>query len=299
MRIKTKTIVYFPVLVCAFLYLTGCLKPNATPTSASTSTTPAGSSGGGAGSSPTSGAAGFQIITRASSTGSFDAATPPVSGGLSIRAARIYNLDGSLLTTSSGTYPTWFSQANVFLTSTRTSGGSPAYTGSDTPCAYFDSYTDNNPDSSGHYVIDGYALPTGVTSDIDQCAGVVATEATQLGLYVRLDRRFMSVTDKLQVIINARPIEEPVTAPSASACVTGGAFDAAACTNQYYTVTMRSAPGATAQPFYILFPSAKSLDLLSESVLLPIQIDTSLTTITIDRVKGGSIFYGITVIRIP
>src|SRR5689334_9114989 len=60
----------------------------------------------------------LQIITKADPTGSFDAANVPLAGGASVKAARIFNLDGSLITT--GNIPTWFSEARVFLTSTRT-----------------------------------------------------------------------------------------------------------------------------------------------------------------------------------
>lgn len=108
----------------------------------------------------------------------------------------------------------------------------------------------------------------------------------------------MDSSDKLQIIVKARPLDTPNTAPTSSTCTVSGFFDPAACTNQLYTVTMRTAPLSSAKPFYILFPSAKSLDLLSESVILPINIDTSITTISIDRVKGGAVFYGISVVRL-
>lgn len=248
--------------------------------------------------SNTSNVMAFQIITKASPSGSFDSPAVPAAGGISVKTQRLYNLDGSLITT--GNVPTWYADSRVFLTSTRTAGTanpvSPS--GSDTPCAYFDSFADNNPDTSGFYTIDGFN-PTapGVVSDIDQCAGTAAAELNQLGMYIRVDRRFMNPTDKLQIIVKAKPIEVPNTAPTSSSCVVGGFFDASACSNQLYTLTMRTAPGAAAKPFYILFPSAKALDLLSESVLLPIHIDTSITTISIDRVKGGAVFYGISVIR--
>jgi hypothetical protein len=238
----------------------------------------------------------FQIITQAGSSGSFDNAAVPVSGGLLVSATRLFNLDGSSI--ASGNLPAWFVQSQVMLTSTRTSAGTPTYNGDDTACAYFDLYSsDNNPDSSGFYTIDGYNTSTAAT-DIDQCAGTSASELAQLGAYFTVDRRFMNPTDKLEVIVKAKPIDAPNTAPTASTCVVGGYFDPSACVNTYYTVTMRSAPFASAQPFYILFPSAKAYDLLSETVLLPIQIDPSITTISVDRIKGGAILYGITVLRL-
>lgn len=240
----------------------------------------------------------FQVITKADpSTGSFDSTSVPVAGGVSVRARRLFFLDGTLIPT--GNFPTWFADARVFLTSTRTSGANPVSpSGSNTPCAYFDSFVDNNPDSSGFYTIDGYnATVSG--SDIDQCAGTAAAELNQTGIYVQVDRRFLSPTDKLMFIVKAKIIDDPNTAPTASTCVTSGFFDPSACSNQVYTLTMRTGPGAAAKPFYILFPSAKSLDLLSESVLIPMQINTNVTTISIDRVKGGAVFYGISIIRMP
>lgn len=237
-----------------------------------------------------------QIIPKADPTGSFDAVSVPLAGGTSVKASRYYDLTGSLITT--GNLPSWFVEARIFLTSTRTQGGSPTYSTSNTPCAYFDTTsTDNNPDSSGFYTIDGYNTDNG-NVDIDQCAGTAAAEQNQIGMYIRVDRRFMNSTDKLQLIVKAKPIDSPNTTVTPSSCVTAGFFDPSACANQLYTVSMRTSPGAATKPFYILFPSAKAYDLLSESVLLPINIDQSITTISIDRVKGGAIFYGLTVIRL-
>lgn len=239
----------------------------------------------------------FQIITRVGASGSFNSAVVPISGGVSLAAARLFDLNGTQI--SSTNVPAWFVSAHAFLTSTRTSAGSPTYAGADTACAYFDSYgTDNNPDSSGYYTIDGYNVTaTGVSSDIDQCAGTAAAELNQLGMYLQFDRRFMNSNDKLEIIIKAMPIDEPNTAPTASSCVVGGNFNAANCSNQVFTLTRRTSPGAAAKPFFNLFPSAKALDLLSESVLVPLADDTSITTLSIDRVKGGAVFYGITVIK--
>lgn len=293
-------------VVVAAALVSGCQQPSSGDGNASSSTSstpPSSSSSSGSGSTTTTTTStvnAVQILPKADPTGSFDAAAVPAAGGASVKASRLYNLNGSLLTTS--LIPTWFSEARVFLTSTRTSGANPASpSGSDTPCAYFDTSTaDNNPDTSGFYTVDGYysaTLSSGGT-DIDQCAGTAAAELNKLGMYIKIDRRFMNATDKLQIIVKAKPLDAPNTAPTASSCVVGGNFDASACVNQLFTLSLRTAPFAATKPFYILFPSAKSLDLLSESVLLPISIDTSITTISIDRVKGGAIFYGLTVIRI-
>ena len=100
------------------------------------------------------------------------------------------------------------------------------------------------------------------------------------------------------MFVKAKPLDEPNVAVQSSSCVVAGNFDPSSCVNQLFTLTMRTAPSAASKPFYILFPSAKALDLLSESVLLPINIDTSITTISIDRVKGGAIFYGLSIIRL-
>lgn len=238
----------------------------------------------------------IQIIPKADSTGSFDAVAVPPAGGSAVRAARIFALDGSQIPT--GNIPAWFGEARVFLTSSRTAGTANPVTPttSNTPCAYFDSYTDNNPDTNGYYTIDGFNSDT--TADVDQCAGAAATELNQLGMYVKVDRRFMNAGDRLQLIVKAKPIDQPNAAITPSSCVTGGYFDAAVCSNQLFTVSMRTAPLAPAKPFFFLFPTARALDLLSESVLLPISIDQSITTISIDRVKGGAIFYGFTLIRL-
>lgn len=290
----------------------GCQQPTSGSSTVSSSGSTSGATSSGSSSSGSSGSSSsstssttstvnaLQIITKADGTGSFDGAAVPAAGGITVKASRLYNLDGSLITSS--LIPTWFSEARVFLTSTRTSGSNPSTpTTSDTPCAYFDSFTgDNNPDSNGFYTVDGYyssTLATGGT-DIDQCAGTAAAELGKLAMYVKIDRRFMNTTDKLQIIVKAKPLDAPNTAPTVSSCVVGGNFDPSACVNQLFTLTMRTAPNAAAKPFYILFPSAKALDLLSESVLLPISIDTSITTISVDRVKGGAIFYGMTVVRL-
>ncbi|MBI2605701.1 MAG: hypothetical protein HYW49_06435 [Deltaproteobacteria bacterium] len=274
--------------------LTACQSDNTGSGTASSSSTASTTTSSSTTSVGYTGINAFQIIPKGDSTGSFDLAT---NTGTAVKAQRLYNLDGSQI--ASGNIPAWFSEARVFITSTRTSGGTPGYTGGDTGCAYFDTTsTDNNPDASAFYTIDGYN-GTATVADVDQCAGASASELNKLGLYVQIDRRFMNSTDKLQVIVKAKPIDAPNTAPSASSCVVGGYFDAGNCSNQYFTLTMRSAPYASAAPFYVLFPSAKATDLLSESVLLPIQIDTSITAISIDRVKGGAIFYGVTVVRLP
>lgn len=264
---------------------------------AATTATPTTGTATFAATSSSSGVAAVQIITKADSSGSFDAVSVPMAGGVSVRASRLWNLDGSMITT--GNVPSWFIEARAFLTSTRTSAGAPGSSGQlyDTPCAYFDNVTDVNPDTSGFYTIDGYNPSTGGT-DIDQCTGAAAAEQNQTGMYVRIDRRFMNASDKLQIIVKAKPIDEPNTAVTPSSCVTSGFFDPAACTNQLYTLSLRTTPGASTKPFYILFPSAKALDLLTESVLVPINIDQSISTISIDRVKGGALIYGITVIRL-
>ena len=286
------------------LLVSGCQQPTSGSGSASSGGTPSSSSGssntgGSTTTTSTSTIKALQVILKADATGSFDAAAVPAAGGASIKASRVYKLDGTLITTS--LVPTWFSEARAFLTSTRTSGANPVTPAtSNTPCSYFDTFNDNNPDTNGFYTVDGYyssTLATGGT-DIDQCAGTAAAELNQLGMYIKIDRRFMDATDKLQVIVKAKPLDAPNTAVTASSCVVGGFFDASACVNQLFTLTMRTAPAAASKPFYILFPSAKSLDLLSESVLLPINIDTSITTISIDRVKGGAVFYGLTIIRL-
>jgi hypothetical protein len=243
-----------------------------------------------------------QVITRADATASFDTVALPASGGASIKAVRYFNLDGSII--GAGLLPTWFREARLFLTTSRTAGtsnpGSSA-TDADTPCAYFDlAAGDNNPGGSGYYTIDGYNADASQTStDVDQCAGAAASEVAQLGMFLSVDRLFMNPTDKLQIILKAKPIDAPNTAPTPASCTVAGFFEPSACTNQLFTVTMRPAPAAPAKPFYLLFPSAKSLDLLSESVLVPLHVNPSITTISIDRVKGGAIFYGFTVIRLP
>jgi hypothetical protein len=288
------------LLFVSILFVTGCQQPDSATAAAAAagSASSSGSSGSSSGSTTTttsSGVSAIQLITKGDSTGSFDLAAVPVSGGTTVRAARYYNLDGSTISTIN--MPTWLRESRVFLTSTRTSGGIPTYTGSNTPCAYFDDDTDNNPETTGFYTIDGYTGST-ATTDIDQCAGTAASELGKLSIYVYMNRLFFNSTDRFQVIVKAKPLDSPNTSPTATSCVVGGYFDPSACSNVLYSVTMRTAPSAAAKPFYYLFPSAKSLDLLSESVLLPFNIDTSLTTISIDRVKGGAVFYGVTVIRL-
>lgn len=266
-----------------------------TPTSSFQPTS--GASGAGA-TTPVSSASvnAIQVIPKADNTGSFDLVSVPAAGGVSAKASRLYNLDGSLITTSN--LPTWFVEARAFITSTRTSSGATG-AGNNTPCAYFDNVSnDVNPDTDGFYTIDGYNTDNNI-ADIDQCAGTASSELNQLGMYVKLDRRFINPTDKFQIIVKAKPIDAPNTSILPSSCVTSGYFDASACANQLFTVSMRTAPTAPTKPFYILFPTAKAFDLLSESILIPTNIDQSITTISIDRVKGGAVFYGFTVIRLP
>lgn len=281
-------------VTAATMLTSGCFQPDSstTPAKSTRSTT----SGTTSTSTSSSGINAIQIITKGDSSGSFDNSIAPVSGGVGAKATRIFNLDGSLIST--GSIPAWYSESKVFLTSTRTTASAnPATPGtSDTPCSYFDSYNDNNPDTDGYYTIDGFN--PSVAADIDQCAGTAASELNQLGMYIKVDRRFMDSGDKFQLIVKAKPIDAPNTAPTASSCVVGGFFDGTACSNQLFTVSMRTAPYAATKPFYILFPSAKSLDLISESVLLPMNINSNWTTISIDRVKGGAVFYGVTLIKL-
>lgn len=292
--IKTSFSIYI-IAICGTLILGACNPTNvgsgdagitaSSSTSGSTTTSTAISSSISA----------IQIIPKTGSTGSFDNTSVPTSGGVAVKSQRIFALDGSQIAT--GNVPAWFSEASVFLTSTRTQAGTPGNTGSDTACAYFDTYSDNNPDSDGFYTIDGYN-GTNANPDIDQCAGTAASELNKLSFYIKVDRRFMSSTEKLQVIVKAKPIDAPNLTPTTSTCVTGGYFDAANCSNQYFAITMRTAPYAASQPFYVLFPSAKNTDLLSESILLPIHVDSGITTISIDRYKGGAVFYGFTILRL-
>lgn len=299
------------IAVFALVSLSGCFSSGqpvtataASSSSASTSTSSSTTSGTSSTDATTSSSISFtgtnavQIITKAnSSNGSFDSAAVPVAGGLPLLATRIFNLDGSQIAT--GSIPSWFAQAKIFLTSTRTTAGAPTYVGDDTPCAYFDSYsTDNNPDTSGFYTIDGAHDQNG-NVDTDQCAGTALSELNQLAFYFQVNRAAMNATDKLQIIVKAKLIDPPNTAPTVSTCVVGGNFDASNCTNTLYTISMRSAPAAVTKPFYIMFPSAKALDLLSESILLPLPINTNITTISIDRVKGGMVLYGVTIVRLP
>jgi hypothetical protein len=289
----------FSVALVATTLSLGCQQPNSSSQSGvingASSQNSAGSSAPSSSASSTSGLNAISIVTKADPSGSFDATSVPVAGGIAAKAQRLFNLDGSAIT--SGTVPAWFVESRLFLTSTRTSTGIASNVTSDTPCAYFDSYsTDINPDTSGYYTIDGYSPNSGST-DVDQCAGTAAAELNKVGLYINIDRRFMNATDKLQLIIKAKPLDSPNTAPTVSNCVTGGFFDAGACSNLYYTVTMRTAPYASAKPFFILFPSAKSMDLLSEQVLVPINNYSNIATISIDRVKGGVVLYGVSVIR--
>lgn len=266
-----------------------------------------------------SGPAAVQIVLATGASGSFSAGSVPSSGGTYVTATKVYDLNGNLITSPATTYPYWwFEGAGVFLTSTSTSyaGGGAGATTSDTddyqitPCAYFDSATDNNPESAGYYTIDGIltnpsslANPSGTNSaDIDQCAGITAGERAKLGFYVKLRRSTstsMGTSDKIQMIIKARPLTAPNTAPVPSSCIVGGFFDATACATAVFTLTMRTGLAAAAKPFYMLMPSAKSLDLVSESVILPVNIDTTLTHITVDRLKGGAVFYSIILVKVP
>lgn len=293
----------------AALALSGCLQP--TTGTATTGTTAIGYA-----TEPT-------IITTTSSTATnvvkivtaalatTDSFEPPTSVATPnfYAAKRFFDINGNAY--SSTTMPTWFVGAYVYLTKTRTSSpdGSVAASGSkeDTPCAYFDTYgTDNNPGNAGFYAIDGFYTSDSTTSpDIDQCAGATAAEQANLKLYFVIDRSKMNTNDKLNIIVTASPLDAPNTSPTPSGCVVGGMFDASACTNQLFTVTMRAGPTASApmgafmpaKPFFMLFPSAKALDLISESIYLPINAAPGISTISIDRVKGGAVFHNITIIR--
>ena len=255
------------------------------------------------------------IALRTGSSGSFDAASVAATGGTYSKVARSFDLNGNLIVTS-GYQNWWFDPANsgVYLTSTSTSypgGGSGATASSSankqvTPCAYFDSYDDNNPEANGSYTIDGIipnasSYTTSSVADIDQCAGITAGEKANLGMYFTIKRGSanMNSTDKLQIMIRARSLTPPNIAPVPSSCVVGGLLDPTACASTVFTVSMRTALGAAARPFFMFMPSAKSLDLISESILLPINIDPALTVITIDRLKGGAVFYDVKLVRIP
>ncbi len=248
--------------------------------------------------------------------GSFNAGSVPASGGTYVTAARVFDLAGNLITNHTSQYPSWwFQDAGVFLTSTSTSypGGGAGATSSNstdrelTPCAYFDSTDDNNPENTGYFTIDGImtnaaslsdATPT---ADIDQCAAITAAERAKMGLYVRIRRSGSSMgsSDKIQMIVKAKPLTPPNTAPVPTSCVVGGVFDATACATNVFTMAMRTAITAAARPFYMLMPSAKALDLISESVLLPVNIDSSITALTVDRLKGGAVFYSIILVKVP
>lgn len=306
------------ILAAVFTVFTGCQSQGrniATPASTAdalgntpTTTTPTPTN-----SSTASGPNVAQIIMATGSTASFDAASVPTSGGTYNYAKRFYDLKGNLISSTSNWWLTATNGVGVFLTSTSTSypgGGTGATTSTNgsryrTPCAYFDIYDDNNPESSGYYTIDGLTTnPPSLsdstpTADIDQCAGITNTEKSKLGIFMTINRSYLNSTDKLQVIVKAKPLTTPNTAPVPSSCIVGGLFDASACTNTVFTITMRTALAAAARPFFMLFPSAKALDLISENVLLPINIDSTITTITIDRIKGGAVFYGITLVRVP
>ncbi len=257
-----------------------------------------------------------QIILSSGSGGSFDNVTPPVTGGTFAPARRFYDLSGNQINPT--TYPSWWfdtstSGSGVFITSTSTSypGGGTYATSSATsaryrtPCSYFDNFDDNNPETSGNFTIDGLvtnapSLNDGTpAADMDQCAGATAGERAKLGMYFKFIRSNMLSTDKLQVIIRAKPLNTPNTAIVPSSCIVGGVFDATACSNAVFTVSMRTSLGAAARPFFMLMPSAKAMDLLSEMVLLPLHADPTITTVSIDRLKGGAAFYSITFVRIP
>lgn len=277
--------------------IAGCQQPNTeesetvTPSISTTASTPSSAE-------IESSLKAIKIVFKADGSGSFDPVAVPNAGGLSLKASRIFDINGNLISNSS--IPPWFSEARVFLTSTRTSGGgNPVVpSGSDTPCSYFDSFPgDNNVDTSGYYTIDGYNAAN-VVSDIDQCAGTDVSELNKLYLYVKLDRLFLGSNEKIQVIVNAKPINAPNTTADPSSCSSGGNFTPEACTNQLFTISMRTAPGAPTGFKPLLFPSAKALDLQSEIITMPINISSSINTISIDRIKGGAIFYSLTLVRI-
>lgn len=264
-------------------------------------------------STSSSGPNAVQIIFATGANGSFDASSVASTGGTYNYAQRFFDLKGNLLSNSNSWWFKASSGTAVFLTSTSTSypgGGVGATTSSSssryrTPCAYFDSTDDNNPETAGYYTIDGLVTnapsfsDSTAVADIDQCAGISNTEKSKLGIVFTLDRNYLSSTDKIQLIIKAKPLTTPNTAPVPSSCVIGGLFDATGCATNVFNVTLRTALGAAARPFFMLFPSAKALDLISESILLPTNFDSSITTITIDRLKGGAVFYSATLIRVP
>jgi hypothetical protein len=257
-----------------------------------------------------------QIILATGTASSFNAGSVPASGGAYVAATRVFDLAGNLISNHTNTYPNWwFQDAGVYLTSTSTSypGGGAGATTSDTsnreltPCAYFDNTDDNNPENAGYFTIDGLvtnapSLSDGTASaDIDQCAAITAVERARLGFYVRIRRSSasMGTSDKIQMIIKAKPLTAPNTAPVPSSCVVGGLFDATACATNVFTTTMRTAIGAAARPFYMLMPSSRAMDLISENILLPVNIDTSITTLSVDRLKGGAVFYSIVLVKVP
>src|SRR5262245_13873026 len=96
---------------------TGCQQPSSSSASG-TSSSGTGSTLGGSTLTGSSGASGststslgstvnaIQIITKADPTGSFDPVSVPLSGGASVKATRIFNLDGSSITV--GNVPPWF-----------------------------------------------------------------------------------------------------------------------------------------------------------------------------------------------
>jgi hypothetical protein len=291
---------------------TGAVKTAST----STATPSASPSSGATTASVTSGPAAVQIILATGSAASFNAASVPASGGTYVAATRAFDLSGNLITNYATTYPNWwFQDAGVYLTSTSTSypgGGSGATTSNSTdreltPCAYFDSTDDNNPESAGYFTIDGLTTnapsltDTTPSADIDQCAGITAAERSRMGLYVRIRRSSasMGTNEKIQMIVKAKPLTTPNTAPVPSSCIVGGLFDATACATNVFTLSMRTAVTAAARPLYMLMPSAKALDLISESIMLPVNIDSTITALTIDRLKGGAVFYSIVLVKVP
>jgi hypothetical protein len=319
-RPKAYKTTFVAAAICFAALTTGCPlsqtpKNNATATEAAL-VAPSPSASASSSATVTSGPNAVQIIFATGASGSFDAVAVPAAGGTYAKVSRVFDLNGNTISNFSSTYPNWwFRTAAVFLTSTSTSfpaGGAGATTSNTTdrertPCAYFDTYDDNNPESNGSYTIDGL-IPNAQSlsdltpaADIDQCAGITVAERSKLGFYAVLRRgsSSMGTTDKIQMIVRAKPLTPPNTAPVPSSCIVGGLFDATACATNVFTVSMRTAIGAAARPFYMLMPSAKSMDLVSESVLLPVNIDSTLTTITLDRLKGGAIIYSVILIKVP
>lgn len=248
------------------------------------------------------------ILKQASPTGSFDA--PPAGGtvnaaGSGHLATRVFNADGSLLSTSStsSTWPKWLESFELGLSGVNNTAAP------NDACAAFATATEASASNCNFGAGAGTAscgAPATVfrVSEVDCLSGNGTQDGKggpADGVYLRAkfsrDPAVLAPFENLLVVVEYAPSSLNPAPANPSTCFSGGLFSPESCSDHTWKVFLKHSLSEIVQP-YLLFvpPTYGSVNtttrtggsgITTKQFVIPLAADSRLNTLQISRIKAN------------